>query len=195
MEKVTFGPQTLINPKPALLIGANVDDVPNFMTAAWCGIVNSEPPMLSVAIRPHRHTYKGVRQNSTLSVNVPSVDLMRETDYCGLYSGSKDDKVEACGFDIFYGKLKTAPLIEQCPVNLECRVVHQLKLGSHILVIAAIEETYMSKECLTDGKPDADKMKPLAYISDVSGGTRAYHALGNRLAKSHSIGVEIKKKG
>ena len=95
MEKVTFGPQTLINPKPALLIGANVDDVPNFMTAAWCGIVNSDPPMLSVAIRPHRHTYKGIRQNSTLSVNVPSAELVRETDYCGLYSGSKDDKVRS----------------------------------------------------------------------------------------------------
>lgn len=193
MKKITFGSQTIINPKPALLIGTNVDDKPNFMTAAWCGIVNSEPAMLSVAIRPQRHTYKGVRQNGTLSVNVPSTQLMRETDYCGIFSGAKEDKVNNCKFDIFYGKLKTAPLIEQCPVNLECKTQHELKLGSHILVIVSIEETYVSAECLTDGKPDTDKIKPLIYMSNITGGNRTYHEPGAMLAKAHSVGKELKK--
>ena len=92
MSKTTFGPQTLLYPMPALLIGANVDGKPNFMTAAWAGIANSEPPMISVAIRHVRHTLKGVKQNMTFSVNIPSTDMVAETDYCGITPGTKADK-------------------------------------------------------------------------------------------------------
>ncbi len=131
MSKVLLGPTTLVLPTPAFLIGSSVDGKPNFMAAAWSGVVNSDPPMISVAIRPGRHTHRGISQNSAFSVNVPSVDLTRETDYCGIRSGAKVDKVAVCKFKIFYGKLATAPLIEQCPLNLECRVVQTLELGSH----------------------------------------------------------------
>jgi flavin reductase (DIM6/NTAB) family NADH-FMN oxidoreductase RutF len=124
MNKAKLGPQTAIYPMPALLIGADCNGKPNFMTAAWCGIVNSDPPMLSVAIRHHRHTLIGVKQNMAFSVNVPSIDLVRETDYCGVASGAKVDKVSVCRFKIFYGKLK-APLIEQCPVNLDLRLLEK----------------------------------------------------------------------
>jgi len=79
MGKTLMGPQTLLYPIPVLLIGANVDDKPNFMTAAWGGIANGEPPMISIAIRHQRYTYKGIRQNLTFSVNIPSTDLVRET--------------------------------------------------------------------------------------------------------------------
>ena len=189
MSKVAMGPQTLIYPMPALLIGANVDDKPNFMAVAWGGIANGEPPMISVAIRHHRYTNRGIRQNMTFSVNVPSTDLVKETDYCGVTSGSKVDKAEACKFHIFYGKLKTAPLIEECPANLECKVIHILDLGSHALVIGRIEETYASEDCLTAGKPDVDKVKPISYITAPA--TR-YQALGKVLAKAFSVGKELK---
>ena len=135
MGKITMGPQTLIYPMPALLVGANVDGKPNFMVVAWSGIANGEPPMISVAIRHHRYTFEGIRQNMTFSVNVPSTDMVMETDYCGIISGSKANKAEVCQFRVFYGKLGSAPLIEQCPVNLECKVVHILDLGSHSLVV------------------------------------------------------------
>ena len=152
MGKVALGPQTLVYPMPAMLVGADVDGKPNFMAVAWGGIACGDPPMISVAIRHVRHTLKGIRQNQTFSVNIPSVELVKETDYCGMVSGSKADKVRACRFEVFYGKLGNAPLIGQCPVNLECRVVQILNLGSHSLVIGRIEETYVSEECLTDGQ-------------------------------------------
>ncbi len=120
MSKVTFGPRLLLYPTPAVVIGANVDGKANFMTAAWCGIVNGNPPMISVALQHHRHTLKGIRQSLTFSVNVPSVDLVKETDYCGVASGAKVDKVADCKLKVFYGKLETAPLVDQFPVNLEC---------------------------------------------------------------------------
>jgi len=191
MAKIAMGPETLIYPMPAFLVGANVDGKPNFMTAAWSGIVNSEPPMVSVSIRPPRHTFKGVQQTSSFSINVPSVDQATETDYCGIVSGSRADKVAVCEFDVFYGKLGSAPLIEQCPVNLECSVVHTLELGTHVLFVGKIEETYVSEDCLTDGKADVEKIRPLVY---VGGADRQYRALGDIVAKGWSAGLELRDK-
>ena len=191
MGKILMGPQTLLYPMPALLVGANVDDKPNFMAVGWGGIVNGEPPMISVALRHQRYTLKGIKQNMTFSVNVPSTDLVKETDYCGIISGAKVNKAEVCRFKIFYGKLNNAPLIEQCPVNLECRVVHILDLGSHSLVIGRVEETHISDSCLTDGKPDVNKIKPLIYTTEPAS---HYQALGEVVAKAFSIGKELKSK-
>ncbi len=188
MTKVTMDNKTLVYPLPAFLIGANVDGKPNFMTAAWSGIAGSTPPMITVALRHNRYTLKGIRQNMTFSVNVPSVDLVKETDYCGTVSGAKVDKVEACQFKVFYGKLDTAPLIEQCPVNLECKALHILDVGSHALIVGRIEETYVSENCLTNGEPDVDKIKPLTYVTQPG---RRYQALGEVVANAYSIGREL----
>ena len=189
MSKVQMGPSTLICPMPVLLIGANVDGKPNFMAVAWGGIANGEPPMISVAIRHQRYTLIGIRQNMAFSVNLPSVDLIREADYCGIVSGAKVDKVEVCQFKVFYGKLGNAPLIEQCPVNLECKVMHLINMGSHCLVIGRIEETHISQDYLTDGEPDVEKMDPLTYISSPY---RQYRSLGEVIGKGHVIGQELK---
>lgn len=183
-----MGPKTWIYPMPAILIGANVDDKANFMTAAWCGVASSEPPMISVGIRPSRYTFKGIRQNMTFSANVPSSDLTRETDYCGIASGSKVDKVADCHFDVFYGKLGNAPLIEQCPVNLECSVVHILELGSHWLVIGRVEETHVSEDYLSEGRPDVDKIKPIIFAPDPA---RRYRGFGEDLGKAFGIGLGL----
>ena len=192
MKKVAMGPRTLIYPMPATLVGANVNGKSNFMTVAWCGIANSEPPMISVALRHNRYTLKGVRDKLTFSVNIPSRDLVEETDCCGITSGSKVNKTEVCHFKVFYGKLNDAPLIEQCPINLECKVVHILDLGSHVLVIGRIEETYVSENCLTEGKPDVNKIEPFVYIPTT---TQQYRALGEIIAKALSIGKELKVRG
>lgn len=188
MDKIKMGPKALIYPMPALIVGANVDSKPNFMVVAWGGIANGEPPMISVAIRHQRYTLKGITQNQSFSVNIPSTDLVRETDYCGIVSGSEIDKAEVCKFNVFYGKSGDAPLIEQCPVNLECKVVHILDLGSHSLVIGSIEETHISTSCLTDGKPDIDKIKPFVYTTRPAG---QYQAVGEVIAKAYSIGREL----
>ncbi len=187
MNKIPVGPKLYAYPMPAFLVGANIEDKPNFMAVAWGGIANSEPPMLSVAIRHHRHTYLGIKQNMTFSVNIISANLVKEMDYCGIVSGSQVDKSAACHFKIFYGKLKTAPLIEQCPVNMECRVIHLLNLGTHTLVIGQIEETYVSEDCLSDGNPDMSKIMPV--IADIP--ARNYHVPGDFIGKAFSIGKEL----
>ncbi len=190
MKKITLEPEPYIYPKPAFLIGAKVNDRANFMAAAWCGIVNSEPPMVSVSIRPQRHTIKGVRQNGTFSVNIPAETQMKEMDYCGIYSGAREDKNAVCGFTIFYGKLDTAPMIEQCPVSLECSVVHELNLGSHFIFIGEIKAIHASEDILTNGLPDVEKIRPIIYSS---GAERVYHGLGKRLGPAHKAGMALKK--
>ncbi len=188
MAKTKITPQPLLYPYPAVLVGARVAGKPNFMTAAWCGVACSEPPMISVAIRPSRYTYQGVRENMTFSINIASADLVRETDYCGTKRGSDVDKVKVCGFDIFYGKTETAPLIEQCPVNLDCRVVHILELGSHALIVGRVEEAFVSDQCLSDGRPDAEKIKPFAFVAGQ------YRAIGDVVAKGFAAGQQLKSR-
>lgn len=190
MAKVEMTPERLMYPRPALLVGANVDGKANFMAVGGGGVANGEPPMIAVLIRHHCYTLKGVLQNLTFSVNTPSIDLVRETDFCGITSGAKVDKVKACKFNVFYGNLKSAPLIEQCPVNLECKVVHILNLGSHSFIIGEVKGTYVSDNCLTEGKPDTKKIKPIIFNMEA----REYSAFGEVIAKSHSIGRELKAK-
>jgi flavin reductase (DIM6/NTAB) family NADH-FMN oxidoreductase RutF len=190
MTKKTFGPHPWLFPEPAVLVGADVDGRPNLMAVAWAGIAGGKPPSVCVALNHARHTLKGVRQNMTFSVNIPSTDLVKEMDYCGLVSGSKTDKVKDCNFQIFYGVLKTAPLVEQCPVNLECQAQHIFDMGSHALVIGKIVETHVSEDCLTDDKPDIKKIKPIIYNPRPSTG---YYAVGRKVAKAFSVGKEIRE--
>lgn len=190
MAKVAIGPRTLLYPLPAVLVGANVEGKPNFMAAAWCGIVNSTPPMLSVSLQHHRHTLKGIKANNTFSVNVPCADMVMETDYCGIVSGSTTDKVATCKFNIFYGKLGNAPLISECPVNLELRVVHLLGLPSHAMIIGQVEEIHVTDSCLTNGEPDVDKMQPFLWVTQP---TNEYRTIGKFIGKGWSVGRELKK--
>ncbi|MDD5082706.1 MAG: flavin reductase family protein [Dehalococcoidales bacterium] len=185
MAKIAIGARTLLYPLPSVLVGATVDGKVNFSTYAWCGIVNSRPPMLSVAFQHHRHTLKGVKQNGTFSVNIPSVGLVKETDYCGLVSGRETDKVADCKFEIFYGKLSNAPMIVECPVNLECRVIHILNLGSHEMVVGQIEEAYVTDVCLTNGEPDVSKIKPFLWVTQPAS---QYWTFGEPIGESFSIG-------
>ena len=188
MNKIQLGPSTIAYPMPAFLIGADVEGRPNFMVAAWSGIACSDPPMITVAFQPHRHTLKGVKQNRAFSVNVPPVSLMKETDFCGMFSGKDEDKSGV--FEVFYGKTEHAPLISLCPVNLECRVVMTLELGSHDLVVGEIKEVHVSGDALgADGKLDPAKVDPLIFtVPD-----RTYRRLGEVVGKAFKAGKELKK--
>jgi flavin reductase (DIM6/NTAB) family NADH-FMN oxidoreductase RutF len=190
MNKRVFGPQPWIFPNPTVLLGTMHDGKANFAPFAWCGVTGGEPPTVSVGIRHQRHTLKGILQNRAFSVNIPSIELLEETDYCGMVSGAQADKVKVCGFRVFYGTLNTAPLIEQCPVNLECEVMHMLNIGAHMLVVGKIIQTHVSEDCLTDGQPDIMKIKPFVYSR---GPAARYNAVGEVLGQAYDVGKKLKK--
>lgn len=147
----------------AVIIGANVDGKPDFMASAWGSTVSLKRPM-GVGVEHDTPICKGILQNMTLSVNIPSFDMVKEVDSLVSVSGAESaKKAKDSKFKVFYGKLDTAPMIEQCLVNLEFRVEHVIDLGSHTQFIGYVEETHVSEDYLTDGKPDFRKIKPLWF--------------------------------
>jgi flavin reductase (DIM6/NTAB) family NADH-FMN oxidoreductase RutF len=181
-----MGPKTLMYPMPTVLLGANVGGKPNYMTAAWCGMACMAPPMISVAVNKVRHTLKGIEENRTFSINVPSTRDLVKTDYMGIASGARVDKSKV--FESFYGKLKTAPMAKECPVSLECRLFDAMKCGSHDLVVGEIVETYVDKEAITGGTPDIRKVDPIIY-SDAK-----YYRIGDFITDAYTAGKAYKKK-
>lgn len=188
MSKIEIKSRTFLYPMPTVLVGANVDDRPNYVTIAFCGIVNMSPPMIAFATSRSRYTNRGIEQNGSFSVNIPSVDMVAVTDYCGLVTGQKVDKSRL--FKNFYGKLGTAPMIEECPLNLECKLYQKLELPSHYLFIGEIVATYTEDRYLEDGLPDIQKMQPIAYSMYDNN----YWKIGEHLGRALSIGKDYKEK-
>jgi flavin reductase (DIM6/NTAB) family NADH-FMN oxidoreductase RutF len=185
MAKVTVGPMPYMSVMPTVLVGANVTGMPNYMTAAWATVACLAPPMVCVALNKERYTVKGIEENRTFSLNVPSAGQVVETDHCGLVSGTKTDKSGV--FHSSYGKLKTAPLADECPVNIECRLFTAVDCGSHRLYIGEIVEIHADTACLTDGKPDIAKIKPIVYAQ------AAYFGVGKEIEKAFSAGKKYRK--
>ena len=189
MEKIRLGPTILAYPMPAFLLGSFICCKPNFMTAAWGGIACGQPPMISISIHHKRYTLQGIKQTGEFSVCIPSQEQVTETDFCGIVSGKRYNKITVCGFDIFYGDLANAPMIVQCPVTLECQVEQIPDLGSHVLVIGKITETHVNQNCLTEGKPDVEKIRPFIYST---GCRREYIGFGNPIAQAFQKGKDLK---
>ncbi len=115
--------------------------------------------------------------------------MVKVTDYIGIISGNKIDKSKL--FNIFYGKLNSAPMIEEAPINLECKLLNTVDLGtSHDLFIGEIKKAYIKEECLSDGIPDIEKINPILY----STGTKNYLRIGNIIGKAWKIGKKYNKK-
>jgi flavin reductase (DIM6/NTAB) family NADH-FMN oxidoreductase RutF len=186
MEKITLGPMPYMSVMPAVLVGANVSGKPNYMTAAWATVACMAPPMVCVAINKARYTARGIEENKTFSLNVPSAEQVVETDHCGLVSGAQEDKSGV--FRSFYGKLKTAPLAEECPVNIECSLFTSIDCGSHHLYIGRVVEIHADKSCMTDGKPDVAKINPIIYAQ------AAYFAMGTQVDRAFSAGKKYRQK-
>jgi flavin reductase (DIM6/NTAB) family NADH-FMN oxidoreductase RutF len=186
MEKTTLGPMPYMSVMPTLLVGANVKGKPNYMTAAWATVACMAPPMVCVAVNKGRYTARGILENRTFSLNVPSEQQVIETDHCGLVSGANDDKSGV--FRSFYGKLETAPLAEECPVNIECRLFKSVDCGSHTLYIGEVVEIHADKSCVTDGKLDIGRIHPIVYAQ------YAYFGVGKQIEKAFFAGQKYKQK-
>jgi flavin reductase (DIM6/NTAB) family NADH-FMN oxidoreductase RutF len=186
MDKVQIGPRPLMYPMPTVLVGADVKGKPNYMAVAWAGVACMEPPMLCVAINHMRHTRKGIEENGTFSVNIPSAKQVVETDYCGMVSGSREDKSRV--FETFYGKAVTAPLARECPVNIECRVFRSVDCGSHVLYVGEILEIHVNRDVLRGETPDITKLDPIIYAGPD------YYGIGRQIGKGWTSGKAYKKK-
>ena len=173
---------------PTCLVGANVDGKPNFEAIAWANIVDYNPYLLSISSEKSHHTNKGIRENKEFSVNIPSVDMVAVTDYCGTHSGETVDKSKI--FDVFYGELKNAPMISECPISVECKLVKTVELEHGELFIGEIVGVYMDEKHLTDAKPDLKKVNPLVFEEGVGN----YWTLGEHVGRIGKMEKDYKRK-
>ena len=185
MDKVSIGTNATICPMPITLIGSMVNDRPNFMNVAFISRVNMDPPLISMGLNKRSATREAVLANKTFSVNFPSAAMVRETDYCGIVSAKNTDKSGL--FEIFYGMLPTAPMIRDCHLSFECRVVETHDFKTHTCFIGEIVATHLDKSCLSDGKPDPQKINPLVLTMPDN----HYWTLGKSVASAWSIGKEL----
>lgn len=187
MEKINIGNNVFVYPMPVTLIGATVREKANFMTVGWITRVNAKPAMLAVSLNKAHYTPTGIREAKTFSVNFPSADMIEKTDYCGLVSGRKTDKSGV--FDVFYGELKTAPMIRECPLCIECKLTEICELPTNNLFIGEVAAAYTEEKFLTDGKPDVKKINPLVLTMPDN----SYWTVGEYSGKAWSEGKKFKK--
>ncbi len=187
--KKSIGAKTLVYPTPAFVIGTyDKNDRPNVMTAAWAGICCSKPPCVGVSLRKARYSYDNIVARKAFTVNVPSEDYAKETDYFGIASGRKMDKFAATGLTAIKSDLVDAPFIKEFPFALECRLLDTIEIGVHIQFIGEIVDIKADEAVLNDnGIPDIERVKPILYAPDLN----AYYGVGKFLGNAFSIGKEI----
>jgi len=186
MDKIALGPMPYMSVMPTLLVGANVNGRPNYMTAAWATVACMAPPMVCVALNKARYTVKGIEENKTFSLNVPSAAQVVEADHCGLVSGAQEDKAGV--FTSFYGRVKTAPMAAECPVSIECRLFRSVDCGSHLLFIGEVIDVHADQSIVADGRPDTAKSDPIVYAQS------AYWKVEKQVEKAFSAGKKYRKK-
>lgn len=164
MPKVTLERAAFLVPAPVTLLSCvGEDGTPNIMTLSWAGVACQTPPIVSVAVRPERHSYGLIRETGEFVLNIPPASLVRAVDFCGATSGRDVDKFSEARFTPMPGLKVRAPLIRECPVNLECVVRNSLVLGSHVLFLAEVVALHADDAVVENGGVIAGRVAPLAY--------------------------------
>ena len=175
-SKVTRKPFVALRPVPVVLVSCGHGTQANIITIAWTGILCSNPPQMGIGVRPERHSHKLIQETGEFVINVPGEGLLDEVEYCGFISGQEVDKFKARDLTPAPGSAVQAPIIAECPINLECRLVHTLPLGSHDLFVGEVVAVQFSEEVLDErGRVDNNKFKPILFTGDE------YWGMGNLL--------------
>lgn len=186
MPKINWKPDTLLAPAPPALVTSGDGERSNVFTAAWTGIVCSEPPMTYVSIRRERFSHGIISETREFVINLPCEAITRATDLCGVRSGRDGDKFALAGLTREPSHLVAAPTIAECPVSLECRVREIIPLGSHDMFLADIVSVGVDPRFVDEkGALHMEKCGLLAYAHG------AYFGLGKQLG---TFGFSVRKK-
>ncbi|MEW5869316.1 MAG: flavin reductase family protein [Chloroflexota bacterium] len=169
-------------PLPVALLGATVSGKANFFTIVWFNMLQDNPPLIGAAMSKRRYTKNGIKEHGAFSLNIPPAHMAQVVDYCGLHSGAKVDKAGL--FNIFYGELETAPMIQECILNIACKLVDSKEFRTTELIIGEIAEMYCEERYLTEGNPDYRKMKPMIFFMPDG----PYFRAGDFLAEAYKVG-------
>ena len=186
MAKVKWDGAALLAPVPAAIVTCGNDETVNALTIAWTGIINSKPPRTYISVRPQRYSYNIIKQTGEFTINLTTKALAAATDYCGVVSGAKTDKIKKLGLKLAPGQEISVPSLEDSPVSLECRVFERMALGSHDMFMADILCVTVNEELLSgSGRLSLEKAGLIAYAHG------SYFELGAQLG---TFGYTVRKK-
>ncbi len=187
MSKQSWRGSTLLNPEPPVLVSCGPLETPNLITIGWTGTICTQPSMVSISVRPERYSHHLIRESGQFAINLPTEQLVRAVDWCGVKSGRDNDKFAACKLHAAPGSVLTdCPILEESPVNLECRVTQVIPLGSHDLFLAEVVACDVDESLLDEnGKLCLDKAKLIVYSHGE------YLSLGKKLG---TFGYSVRKK-
>lgn len=186
MAKQIWKPGNMLYPLPAVMVSvADKEGNPNIITVAWAGTVCTNPPMVSISVRPERYSYHMIEETGEFVINLTTEKLAYATDYCGVRSGRDVDKFKELHLTPEKAEHVSAPLIGESPVNIECRVVKKETPGSHHIFLAEVkavhvDDTYMDQK----GRFALEKTDPIVYVHGQ------YYSLGKFLG---TFGYSVKK--
>ena len=188
MAKQTWKPGNMVYPLPAVMVScADKEGNTNIITIAWTGTICTNPAMLYISVRPERYSYGMIKESGEFVVNLTTEALAQATDYCGVRSGRDVDKWKETG--LTRGKsneLTYAPIIEECPVNIECKVTEVKELGSHAMFMAEVVSVQVSDEYINEtGKFCLNETGLMAYSHGE------YRSLGKQIG---TFGYSVKKR-
>ena len=190
MQKVKFRGGTLLGPLPPVMVSCGDAEKSNILTVAWTGILNTIPPKTYISVRPSRFSYGILKEKGEFVLNLTPAALVRAADFCGTYTGAKVDKFAKCRLTRQFVEEVAAPLIEECPVSLCCRVTDTAPLGSHEMFVADIVAVYADEELLDGkGKLHLEKANLCAYAHGE------YFALGNKIGTFGFSAAKKPKRG
>ena len=186
MARQVWKGSTLLNPEPPVLVSCGPAEKPNLITVGWCGTICTQPPMVSISVRPERYSHGLICDSGEFVINLPTENLTRAVDWCGVKSGRDVDKFEAMKLSALPAAKVGTVLLEQSPVNLECKVTQRIPLGSHDLFLAEVVAVDVDESLLDEtGRLCLNHAKLIVYSHGD------YLALGRRLGK---FGYSVRKK-
>jgi flavin reductase (DIM6/NTAB) family NADH-FMN oxidoreductase RutF len=189
MSKIVWKPGTMLYPVPAVLITSAYEKATNVFTVSWTGTVCTDPPMLSVSIRPERYSYNLIKKSGEFVVNLPCQDLAFAVDFCGVKSGRDLDKFAKLKLHTEAGSVVKAPIIKECPVAIEARVTSVQELGSHHMFLAEVVAVDVEQKLID--KNDKLQLENAGLMCYNHG---YYCAVSKSLGK-FGFSVQKKKKG
>ena len=187
MAVIQLKPGNMLNPVPAVMISCgDLHGVSNIITVAWAGTVCSDPPMVSISVRPSRHSYALIDGSGEFVINLVTEKLVRAMDFCGVRSGRDVDKWKECGLTPLPANTVRCPVVGESPVHIECRVVSKKELGTHHMFLAEVTAVTADGRYMDEnGRLDLEAAHLIAYSHGV------YHSLGRELG---SFGFSVRKK-
>lgn len=187
--KTSLGAVTLVYPTPVFLVGTyDKNDKPNIMTASWGGICCSKPPCVTVSLRKATYTFGCIVERKAFTISIPSESQVKAAHHCGMVSGLTTDKFVETKLTPVRSDLVDAPYVKECPLIVECKLVHTFELGLHTQFVGEVMDVKADKEVLKeDGMVDVLKLKPMMFTPD----SQEYYGVSKFIGKAFSVGGKI----